>query len=71
MGPLETADLIGLDTVLYSLEVLHGELQDPKFRPCPLLRRLVDAGLHGKKSGRGFYEYVSPPSAPVMEVKTS
>jgi 3-hydroxybutyryl-CoA dehydrogenase len=71
MGPLETADLIGLDTVLYSLEVLHGELQDPKFRPCPLLRRLVDAGLHGKKSGRGFYEYVSPLSAPVMEVKTS
>ncbi|HEX8146849.1 MAG TPA: 3-hydroxyacyl-CoA dehydrogenase NAD-binding domain-containing protein [Pyrinomonadaceae bacterium] len=57
MGPLETADLIGLDTILYSLEVLYENFNDPKFRPCPLLRKLVDAGLHGRKSGRGFYNY--------------
>jgi 3-hydroxybutyryl-CoA dehydrogenase len=57
MGPLETADLIGLDTILYSLEVLYDHHNDPKFRPCPRLRTLVDAGLLGRKSGRGFYEY--------------
>ncbi|MFC7549670.1 3-hydroxyacyl-CoA dehydrogenase family protein [Plantactinospora sp. GCM10030261] len=59
MGPLATADLIGLDTVLYSLEVLYDEFQDPKYRPCPLLRRMVDAGLHGRKTGRGFHTYES------------
>lgn len=57
MGPLETADLIGLDTVLQSLHVLYEHYQDPKFRCCPLLRQMVDAGLHGKKSGKGFYDY--------------
>ncbi len=57
MGPLATADLIGLDTVLDSLEVLQQSFGDDKFRPCPLLRRMVDAGLHGRKSGRGFYDY--------------
>jgi len=57
MGPLETADLIGLDTVLNSLDVLYQSYQDPKFRACPLLRKMVDAGLLGKKSGAGFYEY--------------
>lgn len=57
MGPLETADLIGLDTILYSLEVLLEEFQDPKYRPCPLLRRHVDAGWLGRKSGRGFHQY--------------
>jgi 3-hydroxybutyryl-CoA dehydrogenase len=57
MGPLETCDLIGLDTVLFSLEVLHDSYQDPKYRACPLLRKMVDAGLHGRKSGRGFYDY--------------
>lgn len=57
MGPLETADLIGLDTILYSLEVLYESYNDPKFRPCPLLRKMVDAGLHGRKSGQGFYPY--------------
>src|SRR5579862_2347062 len=51
MGPLETADLIGLDTVLYSIEVLYDSYKDTKFRPCPLLTRMVDAGLHGRKSG--------------------
>lgn len=57
MGPLETADLIGLDTILLSLEGLYDSLNDPKFRPCPLLRKMVDAGLHGKKSGQGFFSY--------------
>jgi 3-hydroxybutyryl-CoA dehydrogenase len=59
MGPLATADLIGLDTVLYSLEVLYEDFKDPKYRPCPLLRRMVDAGLHGRKTGRGFHSYES------------
>jgi 3-hydroxybutyryl-CoA dehydrogenase len=57
MGPLETADLIGLDTILLSIEVLYDEFKDSKFRPCPLLRQMVDAGLHGRKNGRGFYRY--------------
>ena len=57
MGPLETADLIGLDTVLLSLQVLHDDFNDPKYRPCPLLRRMVEAGLHGRKTGRGFHSY--------------
>jgi 3-hydroxybutyryl-CoA dehydrogenase len=57
MGPLETADLIGLDTVLRSIELLHECFSDSKYRPCPLLRRMVDAGLHGRKSGQGFYRY--------------
>lgn len=59
MGPLETADLIGLDTILYSIEVLHESYNDSKYRPCPLLKKMVDAGLHGRKSGRGFYDYTS------------
>jgi 3-hydroxybutyryl-CoA dehydrogenase len=57
MGPLETADLIGLDTVLYSIEVLRDSFEDDKYRPCPLLRKMVAAGLLGRKSGRGFYDY--------------
>lgn len=57
MGPLETADLIGLDTILYSIDVLYESYNDSKYRPCPLLKKLVDAGLHGRKSGRGFYAY--------------
>jgi len=57
MGPLETADLIGLDTILYSIEVLHESFNDSKYRPCPLLKKMVDAGLHGRKSGKGFYDY--------------
>ncbi len=57
MGPLQLADFIGLDTCLAILEVLHGGLGDPKYRACPLLRKMVAAGLLGKKSGRGFYQY--------------
>lgn len=57
MGPLETADLIGLDTILYSIEVLYESFNDDKYRPCPLLKKMVDAGLHGRKNGRGFYDY--------------
>ncbi|MHC5736414.1 3-hydroxyacyl-CoA dehydrogenase family protein [Nostoc sp.] len=57
MGPLETADLIGLDTILFSIEVLYESFNDSKYRPCTLLKKMVDAGLHGKKSGKGFYVY--------------
>jgi len=57
MGPLETADLIGLDIVVNSLEVLYISYQDSKFRCCPLLKKMVGAGLLGRKSGRGFYQY--------------
>ena len=57
MGPLATADLIGLDTILKSLRVLHESYGDPKYRPCPLLCKMVDAGLLGKKSGKGFFTY--------------
>lgn len=57
MGPLTLADFIGLDVCLAILEVLQDGLGDPKYRPCPLLKRYVDAGWLGRKSGRGFYEY--------------
>jgi 3-hydroxybutyryl-CoA dehydrogenase len=57
MGPLTLADLIGLDTCLSILEVMHRGLGDDKYRPCPLLRRMVAAGHLGRKSGRGFYSY--------------
>lgn len=57
MGPLALADLIGLDTCLAIMEVLHKGFGDSKYRPCPLLRKYVDAGYLGQKTGRGFYEY--------------
>jgi 3-hydroxybutyryl-CoA dehydrogenase len=57
MGPLTLADLIGLDVVLFVMEVLHRDLGEDKYRPCPLLRKMVDAGYLGRKSGRGFYTY--------------
>lgn len=60
MGPLETADLIGLDTVLLSLETLYNEFNDTKYRPCPLLRQKVYAGTVGRKSGDGFHRYDEP-----------
>ncbi|HLG26681.1 MAG TPA: 3-hydroxybutyryl-CoA dehydrogenase [Paenisporosarcina sp.] len=58
MGPLQLADFIGLDTCLYIMEILHEGFGDSKYRPCPLLRKYVKAGWLGKKTGRGFYEYV-------------
>ena len=57
MGPLALADLIGLDTVLSIMEVLYNGYNDPKYRPCPLLRKMVSAGTLGRKTGRGFYTY--------------
>ena len=57
MGPLTLADFIGLDTILYICQILHTELGDSKYRPCPLLINYVNAGYLGKKSGRGFYDY--------------
>ena len=57
MGPLALADLIGLDVCLYIMEVLYDGFKDSKYRPCPLLKKYVDAGYLGRKSGRGFYDY--------------
>jgi 3-hydroxybutyryl-CoA dehydrogenase len=57
MGPLNLADLIGLDTCLYILQVMYDSFGDPKYRPCPLLVKMVDAGYLGRKAGKGFYNY--------------
>jgi 3-hydroxybutyryl-CoA dehydrogenase len=57
MGPLTLADFVGLDTLLLILQILHRELGEDKYRPCPLLVKYVEAGWYGKKSGRGFYKY--------------
>ncbi|MCP4008693.1 MAG: 3-hydroxybutyryl-CoA dehydrogenase [Proteobacteria bacterium] len=57
IGPLALADLVGLDVLLSIMRVLQNEMGDPKFRPCPLLIKMVDAGYLGRKAGRGFYEY--------------
>jgi 3-hydroxybutyryl-CoA dehydrogenase len=65
MGPLKLMDLIGLDTMLLVAESLYAEFLSPEFAPPPLLRRMVAAGLHGRKSGRGFYDYASDPPPPI------
>jgi 3-hydroxybutyryl-CoA dehydrogenase len=67
MGPLALADLIGLDVCLDILRVLHAGLGDDKYRPCPLLVKMVDAGWLGRKSGRGFYRYQDEQSEPASE----
>jgi 3-hydroxybutyryl-CoA dehydrogenase len=63
MGPLKLADMIGLDTCLFIMNVLHNGFNDSKYRPCPLLQQMVDAGYLGKKTGRGFYEHETQPEA--------
>ena len=57
MGPCELSDFAGLDTVLAVMTELYDNTGDPKFRPCPLLKQMVAAGLYGRKSGKGYYDY--------------
>jgi 3-hydroxybutyryl-CoA dehydrogenase len=64
MGPLELCDFVGLDTLYEVMKVLHEGLGDPKYRPCPLLAKYVEAGWLGRKSGRGFYDYATNPPTP-------
>ena len=71
MGPLETADLIGLDTVLRSIEELHDAFGGDKFKPCPLLVSMVEAGKLGRKNGEGFYSYATPRSVPAVAKETN
>ena len=65
MGPLALLDFVGLDTVMRIAEIMFDEFREPRFAPPPLLRRMVTAGLHGRKSGRGFYDYATNPPTPI------
>ncbi|HEX6615504.1 MAG TPA: 3-hydroxybutyryl-CoA dehydrogenase [Gemmatimonadales bacterium] len=65
MGPLMLLDFVGLDTTLRIAEIMFDEYREPRFAPPPLLRRMVTAGLHGRKSGKGFYDYASDPPVPI------
>ena len=65
MGPLTLLDFIGLDTAVRIAEIMFDEYREARFAPPPLLRRMVAAGLHGRKSGRGFYDYASDPPHPI------
>jgi 3-hydroxybutyryl-CoA dehydrogenase len=65
MGPLALLDFVGLDTVVRIAEIMFDEFGEARFAPPPLLRRMVTAGLHGRKSGRGFYDYATNPPTPV------
>jgi 3-hydroxybutyryl-CoA dehydrogenase len=69
MGPLTLADFIGLDTCLSIMEVLHSELGDDKYRPCPLLRKYVRAGMLGRKTGEGFFKYDAAPKKEAVSAK--
>ena len=69
MGPLTLADFIGLDTCLAILEVLHADLGEDTYRPCPLLRKYVRAGLYGRKTGEGFFKYDAAPNKEAVSAK--
>ena len=65
MGPLTLVDFVGLDTLARIAEIMFDEYREPRFAPPPLLRRMVAAGQHGRKTGRGFYDYASDPPHPI------
>ena len=65
MGPLALADFVGLDTTARIADIMFEEYREPRYAPPPLLRRMVTAGLQGRKSGRGFYDYASDPPVPI------
>jgi 3-hydroxybutyryl-CoA dehydrogenase len=65
MGPLALADFVGLDTTARIADIMFAEYREPRYAPPPLLRRMVTAGLHGRKSGKGFYDYASDPPVPI------